>query len=209
MKNLIPAMLAVAMIALPLGAIAGEPSAPMMMGPGMGPVMAEKLQLTPDQQRAWQQAMMQSMQQVMQLHQQARARILGTLTPAHRTLLGQVAGNLATSVNPDYRAAAQQLNAALSPGESQQILSIHSSLEQQSRTIFESMHQKFLSMLTPQQRSQIAAHENGESKEMHEMHAGMPGMEGMERHQLTAGDVLLHLMVSGGHDVMFMHGVHR
>ena len=62
------------------------------------------------------------MQQLRQMHVQVRSQILGYLTPAHKALLAQIAGQLAISPNPDYDAAASRLDAALSASEKQNIM---------------------------------------------------------------------------------------
>lgn len=62
------------------------------------------------------------MQQLRQMHMQVRSQILGYLTPAHKTLLAQIAGQLAISPNPDYDGAASRLDAALSPSEKQNVM---------------------------------------------------------------------------------------
>ena len=65
----------------------------------------------------------------------ARAQMLDALTPAHRTLLASVAGALATSDAPDPRAAASQLDAALSPGEAQAIVAVATGLRDRMRAM--------------------------------------------------------------------------
>src|SRR5215831_11866990 len=130
MRNLIPAIFAVAVISLPLGAVAGDAPAPMPPmpppPPGMGMAFDfDGQNLTPAQQQQIHQIMDQTHQQMQQLMSQARSRVLGSITPAHRQLLAQIVGNLAISPNPDWDAAAKQLNAALSPSESQAVLSTH------------------------------------------------------------------------------------
>lgn len=62
------------------------------------------------------------MQQMRQMHEQLRTQVLGYLTPAHKALLAQVVGDLATTANPNYDAAASRLDAALSPAEKKNIL---------------------------------------------------------------------------------------
>ena len=64
-------------------------------------------------------------EQMSQLYRTTRAKMLDALTPQHRQLLANVVGQLAISPNPDRRAAAAQLDAALSPSEKQNIVSIH------------------------------------------------------------------------------------
>ncbi len=61
-------------------------------------------------------------QQMMQVHQALRTAALNALTPAHKQLLATVAGQLAVADTPDVKAAAAELDAALSNGEKQAIL---------------------------------------------------------------------------------------
>jgi Spy/CpxP family protein refolding chaperone len=192
MKNLIPAMLAVAITCVPLGATAGEPyaSAP---GGHMPSAMVQRLGLTAQQQQAWQQIMTHKHQQMAQLHQQARTKILASLTPAHRALLSQIVGSLATSANPDEAAAARQLDAALSPGEAQAVIATHTAAFAQMRALRQAAHQRLNSILTAQQRAQMQMPEKGERAEA-------PGGQ-MENNmkQLTAGQILLHFEGAKGH----------
>lgn len=87
--------------------------------------------------------MQQIHQNMMQMHRQARSQILAVLTPAHRALLGQVTGRLATDPNPDVAAAARTLDAALTPAESQAIVRIAQNVHAQSRQL---MQQAFSQM---------------------------------------------------------------
>ena len=187
MKNLIPAMFAVAVVSLPLGALASEPNA-SMPGPGMGGMMAQKLGLTPAQMQAMDQIMQQTGQQMEQLHAQARLKVLNAISPAHRQLLAQVIGNLAISPNPDRQAAVRQLNAALSPSEAQAVLSVHAATEQQMHQIMENTHQRMQALLTSQQRSEMPNGPHGPMGGRDMMY-----MRELPEGQLTAGDVLLHL----------------
>ena len=195
MKHFISAMLAIAISFVPLGAFAGEPSAPESMPrmPGMG----SDIQLTSRQHQAMEQIMVQTHRQLEQLHSQARARILGSLTPAHRTLVAQIVGNLAVSANPDRATAVRQIDAALSPAEAQAIVTTHNALKQQVHAIMDSAHKQFQALLTPQQRASIEqneAKEPGETKT--DMHGGMTDAHenSMEPEDVdTAGSILLDL----------------
>lgn len=200
MKQFVPAVLAAAVLALPIGALAGETSAPGMHGPMMmiGPM--QDLNLTTAQRQAMDQVMEQSRAQMDALHSQARLSILGALTPAHRALLAQVVGSLATAPNPDESAAIRQLDAALSPGEARTILSMHAAVEQQGHALMEAVHGKVMSILTASQRAQLESQPHGM---MHVEGPGGPGGHEMGETPLTAGSILLHL--SAGHDVMFFH----
>ena len=120
MNRLNTAMLAIAISALPLGAMAAEPPAPcgsqMVMGGGFnGP--------PPD--------MAQMHAQMHQLTVSMRAGLLQSLSAQHRTMLAQTIGNLALSADPDYDAAARQIDAALSAQETQSILRIATQFHQQ------------------------------------------------------------------------------
>ena len=113
MKKIMPAILAVALTALPLGAYAGETFAPSP-------------------------AMVQMDNQMHQLSVQARTAVLQSITPQHRQLLAQVVGALAIAPDPNFAAASRQLNAALSPQESQSVLRISAQFHQQMRALMQS-----------------------------------------------------------------------
>lgn len=83
------------------------------------------------------------MQQMAQMHRQVRAQILGALTPAHKALLAQIAGELATSVDPNYDAAAARLDAALTSAEKQRIGAAAESMHAKMRSM---MHGNMMSM---------------------------------------------------------------
>ncbi|MHB1552241.1 MAG: hypothetical protein ACYCX6_13755 [Vulcanimicrobiaceae bacterium] len=76
----------------------------------------------PQPNPAMRQQMKQMHRQMLQIRRTERAQMLEALTPAHRALLASIAGQLATSTQPNLRSAQQQLDAALSPTESQAIL---------------------------------------------------------------------------------------
>lgn len=202
MKHLIPAMFAVAVISLPLGAVAGEPPAPMGPMPPPGMAMAfdfDSRNLTPAQQQQVHQIMDQTHQQMQQLMTSARSRVLGSISPAHRQLLAQIVGNLAISANPNWDAAAKQLNAALSPGESQAVLSTHQAVTQQMMSLMQSTHQRLEAIVGTQHNG---AATNGHDDEMHErMMYKAPGGPGEAP---TAGEILLHLGEGGFGDHMYM-----
>ena len=199
MRNLIPAIFAVAVISLPLGAVAGEPPAPMGPPPPPGMGMAfdfDSQNLTPAQQQQIHQIMDQSHQQMEQLMSQTRSRVLGSISPAHRQLVAQIVGNLAISPNPDWDAAAKQINAALSPGEAQAVVSTHQASMQQMMSLMEATHQRMEAVLTPQQRSDV---QNGHTHS--ETHERM--MFKGPQSPPTAGDILLHLSEGGFGDHMY------
>ena len=117
----------------------------------------------------------QAMQQMRQLHQQARIAMLNSLSPASRNLLASVVGQLAISPNPDFDAAANRLDAALSPGEKTAILNAHQSLFTQMRTLHEQL------------RAQ-----SGEAQEPAHQYVGSGAPGAMRMHApLSAGHVLL------------------
>jgi basic membrane lipoprotein Med (substrate-binding protein (PBP1-ABC) superfamily) len=109
------------------------------------------------------------------LHDQFRTNVLGALSPAHRQLLAQVAGNLAIAEKPDYRAAAQKLDAALSPSERNAIMSADQQMRSQMKSIMANMPK-------PQW-----AHGNG-----------APPHRMGQRHQPTAGGILLGIAAGRG-----------
>lgn len=92
---------------------------------------------------AMRQQFQQIRSQMRQIHSTERAQILGALTPAHKTLLANVVGRLATSVNPDVRAAAQELDSALSASEKQKVISAAQNARSKARSLMSSMHGEF------------------------------------------------------------------
>ena len=118
-------------------------------------------------------------QQLATLHKQARAQMLAALTPAHKQLLAQVAGELAISPDPDMAGAVRKLDAALSRSESESILRTQEQFRTQARAIMEQMRSAAEKSMTPEQAQQMAQH-----------HAAMQSMERNER-QPTAGELLL------------------
>ncbi|HEV2261575.1 MAG TPA: hypothetical protein VGR69_04735 [Candidatus Rubrimentiphilum sp.] len=85
------------------------------------------------------QMMRQNMQRHEALHRQFRANVLAALTPAHRSLLASLVGQLAIAPSPDPRAAAQRLDAALSSGERNAIAAAEQSFMAQQRSFRDQM----------------------------------------------------------------------
>ena len=81
--------------------------------------------------------MRQDMGQMMSLHKQLRAKVLASITPAHRNLLASLVGQLAVSSNPDRRGAIAKLDAALSSREKQAVLNAFQSFRSQMRAMRE------------------------------------------------------------------------
>jgi hypothetical protein len=116
--------------------------------------------------------------QFKQLRQQTRAAELNALSPAHKQLLANIAGQLALSAAPNFKAAAAQLDAALSPGERAAILQA----DQNFRTQAEALHQQMMASRPPSDDAQ-----GGPPRPMGER----------QPHQRTAGQLLLGM--GGGH----------
>jgi hypothetical protein len=134
-------------------------------------------------------AMRQNMQQMQTLHKQFRAKVLGSLTPAHRNLLASIAGQLAISANPDRKAAIQKLDAALSSREKQAILSAAQSFTTQVRALLEQGLAKMR-----------AANPN--------MPSPRPRPSGMERAYMPDAGALLLMVATGGAEGPGMMGGH-
>lgn len=82
-----------------------------------------------------------------QLHSQARLSMLNALSPAHRTLLAQIVGQLVIAPTPDLSAAAKTLDASLAPGEARTVLNISASFEQQAQQIMEASRKQLESTM--------------------------------------------------------------
>ena len=104
------------------------------------PAMAGAQQASGSPGPAMRQQFRADKQQMMKLHQQFRTQVLGALTPAHKQLYATVVGNLAIAASPDPRAAAKQLDAALSASEKTAILSANA----QFMTAMKSMWQQMM-----------------------------------------------------------------
>jgi hypothetical protein len=124
--------------------------------------------------------MRQMHRQMEQIETQTRTEILGALTPAHRTMLARIAGQLAVTTTPNFRAASQQLETALSPTEKQTILASETSARTQMRAMMEKM------------RAQMPPPPAGASPMPGRPAFGGPGSEhGREHRHPDAGTVLL------------------
>lgn len=152
---------------------------------------------SPQMQAAFQ-AMQQAHARVEQLHAQARNAMLNSLTPAHRSLLAEVVGQLAISPNPDVNAAGRTLDSALSPNESRSILGISSSLESQARQIMQAVHQQLMSAQPQGQAGQ--SQPQGEH-----MHAGWTGDGMREARPTDPGTILLLASLHAMEPQMMVH----
>lgn len=104
------------------------------------PALAQNAPPTPNP--AMRQQFQQIRTQMREIRSAERAQILGVLTPAHKTLLANVVGRLATSVNPDYEAAARQLDSALSSSERQTIVNAAQNARTKQRSLMQSMREQ-------------------------------------------------------------------
>jgi hypothetical protein len=102
--------------------------------------------------------MEQARTQMVQIHAQARNQMLGSLSPAHRTAVANVVGQLAIAQNPNPALAARQIDAVLTQAEGQSILRTHAAAKAQMLTLRTQMRAQFESSLTPDQRAQMEAH---------------------------------------------------
>jgi hypothetical protein len=157
---------AIALCALLLPSVALAQSAPPM--PPQRPDMA---------------GMRQVFEQVEKIHRAERTQVLAALSPAHRELLASIVGNMAIAANPDHKAAAGRLDAALSSSEKSAVLAAHTSAMTQ-------MHDAMHAMMLKRQAAQ-----GGQSM-------NRPKRQHGQRHAPTAGEVVL--MVTSGHGEM--HG---
>jgi hypothetical protein len=81
------------------------------------------------------------------------------LTPAHRTAVANIVGQLALTVNPNPRAATQALDAVLAPGEKQSILNIAAAERANTQTLRQQQKVVFEANLTPAERAHAAQRE--------------------------------------------------
>ncbi|MBV9104346.1 MAG: hypothetical protein JO060_12215 [Candidatus Eremiobacteraeota bacterium] len=117
----------------------------------------------------------QAHERMRQLHQQARSQVLASLSAAHKQAVANIVGQLAISASPNPDAAARQINALLTPSESQSVVRIHNGLRSQMQSLMQSLHAQM----------QPAA-------------GAPPRLERQEMNESTdAGHLLLKLLVGG------------
>jgi hypothetical protein len=155
--------------------------------------------LSPAQRQAMHQTFQRFMSQEEQLHQQMRLQALNSLTPVHRRAVAAAIGDLAIAANPDPMTTARRIDAMLSPGERQRVISAHNSFRTQSMQLHDQMRNELRSEMPADMQSHFANHDN-ESKEK---------QEAMSRMQNDAGAILLHILsphgMMGDHGGMMMH----
>jgi hypothetical protein len=163
-------LIALCMLAIPTAVLAQSPP-PMPPPPGMSPEMASRMR--------------QMREQMEKIHRTERAQVLAALSPAHRALLASLVGGLAVAANPDPKAAAAKLDAALSPGEKSAVQKIHDATHAQMRNMMKQMAQN-----RPQGAQKAQFRE-------------MP-----QRHKPSAGQLVLEIAGSGmhPHNMFFMGG---
>jgi hypothetical protein len=128
-------------------------------------------------------------------HAAARAAMLSALSAAHRELLAHLVGQMAISAHPDHRAAARELDAALSAHEKAAIL-------QEQHAVMEQMHS-----LMEQMRTQMQSMTQGQHGMMH-MH-GMMEMHEHEHHTPDPGEILLRTITNEHPPMMQFMMVHH
>lgn len=122
--------------------------------PPPGPDVAEG----PIPNTAQRAAMQQMHAQAEQLRVQTRSRILTALTPAHRATVANIVGQLTLSADPNPRAAAQALDATLSPAEKQSVVAIDGAARSNMQALFTQQRAAFESTLTADQRARMQQH---------------------------------------------------
>lgn len=127
------------------------------------------------------------------IHRQARAQMLGALTPQHRTQLGTIVGAFATEATPDVAVTAKQIDAILSEREARAILQTETAARASEKSLMEAQRTAFEATLSPDDRARMAAHEQA----VKDGRATHP----MREPSSDPGLVLLHATLAlGGHD---------
>jgi hypothetical protein len=90
---------------------------------------------------------------------QTRSNMLASLTPAHRTALASLVGQLALTPNPNYKAAIAQVDAMLSPNERTSIVTISTAERNSMRALMQQQRAALASTLTPAQQTEMAQRE--------------------------------------------------
>jgi len=103
--------------------------------------------------------MQQLRAQFEQARLQTRARLLAALSPAHRTAVANIVGQLVLTANPNPRAAAQALDAVLAPAEKQSVVSIAEAERTSAKALMQQQRAVFESTMTAEQRAAMATRE--------------------------------------------------
>jgi len=104
-------------------------------------------------------AMQQLRAEFQQSRMQTRARLLAALTPAHRTAVANVVGQLALTTNPNPKAAAQALDAILAPAEKTSIVNIAAAERSNTQALMQQQRSIFEASMTADQKAQMAQRE--------------------------------------------------
>jgi len=143
-------VLSLALMLAPASALAqSEP-------PGPPPDGAAAFSTPSPAQRA---AMEQFRTAAQQYHIQTRSNMLASLSPAHRSALASLVGQLALTPNPNYKAAIAQVDAMLSPNERTSIVNISTAERNSMHALMQQQRAAMASTLTPAQQSEMAQRE--------------------------------------------------
>src|SRR5450755_2655600 len=145
-------------------------------------------------------AMRQMHAQAQALRVQTRSRIVAALTPAHRTAVANLFGQLALSPNPDPRGAAQSLDAMFSAAEKQSIVAVATAEHEDLHSLMQQARAQFESTLSADQRARMARHE-AEMKSIHQR-------RGLAAEAADPGTIVLHTLGSFGGPGMHGPGMH-
>jgi hypothetical protein len=124
--------------------------------------------------------------QMEQIHARTRQQMLASLTPAHRAAVANIIGQLAIAPNPNRQAAAAAIDALLSPGERNSVLSVETAAHTQARSLMEASRAQFEASLSADQRAEMQARMDARTDEHR-------GAMNRTRPAPDAGSVLLRL----------------
>ena len=126
------------------------------------------------------------------IHKNEREQVLAALTPAHRTLVATLVGGMAVAANPDPKAAAAKLDAALGASEKSAITSAHESAKTQMHQLMEKQMQQMRQM-----------HPDGGPPQIRQF----PGGPQERRTPPTAGEIVLRTLGPEPemHDMMYFN----
>ena len=178
--------LALVLFALPAAVFADDAPSAALAAPAR-PAM------TPAQRQAMFKTMISYRAKELQLHKQLRSQLLGALSPAHLTAVGNAIGALAVSASPDPVATAKQIDSLLSPGEQQSVLTASKSFMDQSRALREQMSAEL--------KAEMPSPPGAPARPMSQMHPIRPHANASD-----AGTLLLTMLDRAEPMTMLGHG---
>lgn len=119
---------------------------------------------------------MATMKQMRAARSALKAKLFGSLSPAHRAYVASVIGNLAIAQKPDVKAASAQIDAMLTASEKTAIVNAHAAGMEQIETLGKQMHDQMRAQWRASGASPRPMPSQRPMRRMHKSHKPDAGM---------------------------------